>query len=139
MTSDLLTRLGAYGTTLDREAAADLERRPSESNASDLDRPFLDRPFLDERFVVDTTPATRERRPRRVLVPAAVLIGIVVLSLTVATQIRGRSATPGARNRRAFWPVVLAPGLVPWFEAGHLPTGAAKPVAGPQQQALYCK
>ena len=134
MTSDLLTRLGAYGTTLDREAAADLERRPTESNASPLDQPFLDEPF-----VVDTTPAAREHGPRRVLVPAAVLIGIVVLSLTVATQIRGRRATPGDGNGRAFWPVVLAPGLVPWFEAGHLPTGASKPVAGPQKHFLYCK
>ncbi|HEY5013419.1 MAG TPA: hypothetical protein VIK61_12035 [Acidimicrobiia bacterium] len=134
MTSDLLTRLGAYGTTLDREAAADLERRPTESNASDLDQPFLDKPF-----VVDTTPAARERGPRRVLIPAAVLIGIVVLSLTIATQIRGRRATPGGANGRAFWPMVLAPGLVPWFEAGHLPAGASKPVAGPQQHFLYCK
>lgn len=139
MTTDLEARLRRYGTTLDNASQhrSGVDSHPDqhlEASAVEVELGYVVAP-----------PRNRSRS----LVGAAFLIAAASVALVLVNQRHTDPQVPASAPETVTpsapetvtdeWPLRLAPGLIPWFEANDPITATfGRPEPGPAQQRLRC-
>jgi len=133
MNTDLENRLRRYGNTLDNATS-----RPHAVVEAHTDHPFNPHDVEVELGYLAGRPRNRSRS----LVGAACLIAAA--SAAFVFVINQRHTDPqvpasGPEAATGQWPLRLAPGLTPWFEANDpITADFGRPEPGPAQQRLRC-
>jgi hypothetical protein len=138
MTTDLETRLRRYGTTLDNAtspqpaSAATIRDRDPEPNSVELELSHgPDRPRRTPSLVAAAG----------LIAAASVAFVAIVNQRDTEPQVPATAPEPEPEPASILWPLQLAAGLTPWFEANDQIASALKlqsPEPGPAQLRLRC-